>query len=444
MRSLRRHLESHHSSPPGGATPGYPPKLMLYPELGSEEEDVKNREHYHYNQQHFQEEDDHLKVPTTGELPRPSSAPLVVPPEPPKRIQRTRRSSSGEESHMRLDPAMVREIEQRRHGGGEGVIGHTFPFQRRHRGESEEYIKPRESTPPLGISPQSSGIASLPSHLLKTVSSSSQQQQQRYPTSIEMGERRGMEKHYPSPSSVASRMLRDLKPPHTSAHHEYADRSRGAGPYDYLPRVSSFQSHPHQHHQQGHHPRTSIASTSVSGGAQGNMPYLLNIRNPFNMTSSPHGSYPSGQSMEEGAASKLSKGEIEARHQAVNTYLQMWANGQHNMPPEQLFNIYNHQNGGTRTTPHQPSTPTDPMAIAVAAAKEPTSSSSSGLGERHSAASYPAVRGGDTIYGIHPTNAKWQSVSYLFFILQCFFSWYNTQKYLLLKGFVSSKGGSVF
>ena len=418
MRSLRRHLESHHSSPPGGTTPGYLPELMLYPELSGEEEGAKNRDIQHYQHQHqHQEQDSRLKIP--GEPPRPSSAPLVVPPEP-KRIQRTRRSSSGEETHMRLDPAMIREIEQRKHGAA-GASGHVFPY-RRQREESEEYIKPREKTPPLGISPQSSGIASLPSHLLKTVISSSAAATvgvESGPRYTEMEDRRM--------ADYEKRMLRDLKPT-SSIHQEYADQRRSGSPYSYPPRITS--SHPPPHHpqhqqqQQQQHPRISSAAT------QGNMPYLLNIRNPFSLPS-PHNAYPGGgggQPGEDGGGpSKLSKSEIEARHQAVNTYLQMWANGQHNMPPEQLFNIYQQNRGVGAATggssgassnqhhrssagpPQQPSTPTDPMAIAVAAAKEP-----SGGGERqHPSLAYPMREG---IYGIHPANAKWQSVSSQLFL----------------------------
>eukprot|EP00111_Clytia_hemisphaerica_P024886 TCONS_00073349-protein len=124
------------------------------------------------------------------------------------------------------------------------------------------------------------------------------------------------------------------------------------------------------------------------------MPYLLNIRNPFGL--SPHGAYPSQQNEE---FSKISKSEAEARHQAVSTYLQMWASGQHNMPPEQIFSMFPGGRGGPPRGNHRtnhPQTPTDAIAIAVAAAKEPN--------DRHPYA------GRDGIYGIHPANAKWQSV----------------------------------
>ena len=459
MRSLKRHLESHHSSPPGGTTPGYLPKLMLYPELssGEQEEGAKNRDmHHHYQQQHHQELENRLKIPL--DPPRPSSAPLVVPLEPPKRIQRTRRSSSGEETHMRLDPAMIREIEQRKQdavvaAGG----GHTFPY-RRQREESEEYIKPREKTPPLGISPQSSGIASLPSHLLKTVSAASSAGTAsvggpRY--AAELDERQRM-------ADYEKRMLRDYKPATTSSLHqdmvakEYEQRRSGSPYSNYPPRITS--SHPSLPHHQQHHPRTS--SAPGAGAAGGNMPYLLNIRNPFSLPSPHSGAYPGssggGQSSDEGGGpSKLSKSEIEARHQAVNTYLQMWANGQHNMPPpEQLFNIYqqnraaatgsgagsNHRSSAGSMPQQQPSTPTDPMAIAVAAAKEP----SGGSDRQHPSCAYPLREG---IYGIHPANAKWQSVSPIFHIIVLFFfvlRWICSKLMKLLSDFLCSLRKSAF
>jgi len=362
MRSLRRHLEHNHSSPPGGTTPGYVPKLMLYPEL-SEEEARKQREQLHSR----------LSVPE--EIPRPSSAPLV-PPEP-KKIQRTRRSSSGEETHLQLDPNMLLEIEQRKQG-------HIFEMRRREA--SEDYIKPREEEePPIGISPHSSSIASLPNHLLKTVNSPHYGGLEKHKREIEERHRAVMEyeKHY-----AASRDPKAL--PISKDSKDY-DRHGKHEPFAYPP---------------GLPPRITSMSHSnpprSSSSAQGNMPYLLNIRNPFTVSPRDTSSYPGQEE-----TSKPSKSELDPRHQAMNTYIQMWANGQHNnLTPEQL---YMYQNRGA-PHPHSqpppshrsahPSTPTDAISIAVASAKEPS--------DRHSY----ALR--ENVYGIHPVNAKWQSVRLYF------------------------------
>lgn len=393
MRSLRRHLENHHSSPPGGTTPAsYMPKLMLYPGYNEEKAQRGGGE------QPPTASDNRLDE----EPPRPSSAPLV-PPEP-KRITRTRRSSSGEETHMQLDPSMLRELEH---------LKKNSPYSRREREASDDYIKPRDERIPskAGLPTH---LSAASTHLLKPYDHSSIKHSSAYEHDARIEERHRQhlqeyEKHLAT--------VRDApKPPVGDRHKEYDGKhdygATGSYPPGLTPRISS--AYPWAPHQNAP-PRHSSASNT--------MPYLLNIRNPFSL--SPHGAYasPSGESASSDI-SKLSKSELEARHQAVNTYFQMWANGQHsNLTPEQLFMYPHGRMGGTHRA-NLPPTPTDPISIAVAAAKEPN--------DRHSY----SVR--DGLYGIHPTTAKWQPVSlfafltYVFslficlFLLRCFVAFYTS------------------
>lgn len=368
MRSLRRHLENHHNSPPGGSTPAsYMPKLMMYP--GYNEESVKNQRG-ELPPSNSSSHGNRLDV--SDEPPRPSSAPLVAPPEP-KRITRTRRSSSGEETHMQLDPNMLREH-----------LKHTNTYARRERETSEEYIKPRDERmpPKVGLPPH---LSAASTHLLKqsTQMSHYEHKHSAYDHDPRMDERHHHHIDYEKRLAAS----RDAgKPPVSDRHKEYEGKHDygvpGSYPPGLTPRISS--AYPWSSHQN---------APSRPSPAAGTMPYLLNIRNPFNL--SPHGAYGSSPGSESASdLSKLSKSEIEARHQAVNTYFQMLANGKHNLTPEQLYMYQGRLMSAHRA--NLPPTPTDPISIAVAAAKEPN--------DRHSF----NVR--DGLYGIHPTNAQWQPV----------------------------------
>ena len=262
------------------------------------------------------------------------------------------------------------------------------PYQRG-REVSDDYIKPREG---------------LSSHLLKTVSASPQMSHHYEHLKVKHSpfdrkeERQRLQneydKHYP--------VLREggkLPPPERRDYPPGVKREYPGGPTSVSfpsglpPRITS--SYPWSNHSQQPNPsRPSPGSNS--------MPHLLNIRSPF--THSGFGSSGEGAA---GDPPKLSKSEIEARHQAVSTYLQMWANGQHNnLTPEQLFahpperllsQIYRYSH---------PATPTDPTSIAVAAAKEPN--------DRHPYNIREGVH-----YGVHPVNTKWQPVSFLLFCVMC-------------------------
>ena len=390
MRSLRRHVENHHNSPPGGSTPAsYMPKLMLYP--GYREDDAKT-----HNERPHQSNTGEHGLNISEEPPRPSSAPLA-PPEP-KRITRTRRSSSGEETHLQLDPSMLREIEHYKKT--------NHPYGRHDMERAEEFIQPRdklrnERMPHPGYPPHLSAT----SRLLKQSNQYSDHSPIKHPVydrhamDPRMDERHRQQMEYDKHLTTA--VSRDsalsatssatgsiggerLKEYESISKHDYS----APGNYTHAlpPRISS--SYLWTPHQQNTPPRPSPA-------APGTMPYLLNIRNPFNI--SPH-AYPSPtmDTTSTSESSKIMKSELDARQQAVNTYWQMWANGQHNLTPEQLFNH------SRRLDPHAranlPPTPTDAISIAVATAKEPND-------HRHPF----NVR--DGLYGIHPTNAKWQPVS---------------------------------
>ena len=383
MRSLRRHLENHHSSPPGGTTPGsYMPKLMsLYPDYS--EEDVKSQTHKHYQQ----EVASNNRLAVTHEPQRPSSAPLVPPEQKSARINRNRRSSSGEETSMHLDSAMIKEIES-----------HRADIYRREREISEEYVKPRDVSIPSQLSPVTS------SNLLTIVPRSvANEYESRINDYREIQKRMEMERRIEQTKLhndlESHHSLRESKQAHSN-ERPFQDLSR---PKDYDNKKHDFPSIPSTAFPPGmpphivNHPRFPWGQYpgSQSGPSPGsaNMPFLLSIRNPFGFP--PQGIYPGQSETQTPDNVKLSKNEQEVRYQAMNTYLQMCANGQRgSLTPEQVYMYSQSHLMAGQNIP----TPTDPTAIAIAAAKE--------HGER------PSFNTRDGFYGIHPTNAQWQPVSF--------------------------------
>lgn len=375
MRSLRRHVENHHGSPSGGATPaGYMPKLMsLYP--GYSEENMKA--HIYRTAQTHEQDANRLAIP--NEIPRPSSAPLV-PPEP-KRVTRTRRSSSGEESSMQLDPAMAHELEMRR----------AYAYTRHKHGASDEYtIKPKEEHIESSRSVSSTQMRPLKSIPVSSLAATEYNQRMEY--SRQMYERHEHERQLKESNQAEFERHHphhEIKQSHT-AERLYKDYEKSVKKPEFSPPGLPHPAYPAgmpSHMMNSRFPWGTQYAQPGPSPSSANMPFLLNIRNPFSFPQL----YQSQKDIPTSEATKISKTEHEARQQAMNTYYQMWANGQHGGLPEPLMMHHSRMLPGQNHP-----TPTDPAAIAIAAAKEPNDK--------------PSFKTRDALYGIHPTNAKWQPV----------------------------------
>ena len=365
-RSLRKHLDSqHHNSPMSGATPSsYMPKL--YPEQMMA------------SMSYYNQKDNRLCV--TVDPPRPSSVPLA-PPEP-KRVARKRRSSSGEETGAQLDPTMIRELEARK--------------------MKDSYSAPvSERIPhlPHAYSPNSQGLL-----VTSTAGMGKSYENRIYEHNVEQRYTSEYDKLHRGEHRREISETDRINPHHKDAE----DRKRGYSPSvqstSYNPGVVPPVINPHYLWGQYGPPKT-------NSGPNTNMPYLMNIRNSANIGS--HNLFPPHltPTNESSDSKEVSTKEHQIRQQGMNLYLQMWANGQRgSLTPEQLAQ-YQKQ---LAQSSQGPSTPTDPAAIAIAAAKE------------HAQRPHNVYSFGKDFYGAHPAMTQWQTTVSQHFhdllILECYFS----------------------
>ena len=437
MRSLRRHVENQHGSPPGGSTPGSMPHLTPF---GGYKSDMNSNQSFY--QSTYKEE-----YMNPADIPRPSSAPHVHEVNNRKPISKRRRSNSVDEGSANWQvEAQMKGMEMGRnfplpnsfsrlsrspqhttipeHPADRDIHGHSkdarhFSDYARTAMENMRYPTSSISQDPLDVM-NALVSRSVPSSLMmSSYSSRANMASSEHPGIPNASELHRLK--YQSQGNTAPNMLMAER---RSAFEQPVSKSMGIESEPKKNPLSGYNSSMFGLPGAYLEPRFPWSQPNLppqtTSPSQPNMPFLLNIRNPYQSGSFPdnRSSYrgferPQEKTISQGAPpneAPYEKNHIEnmmhkASHQtsALLRYHDSLTKERHSsITPEQLYMRSQAASFPNSTFPSLP-TPTNVTAIAVAAAKE--------QGLLRSAFGNRDGGNRDGYYGIQPTSAQWQSVS---------------------------------